>query len=585
MPNYSLTINSQFRPFSYQELLHPVMMATQAQQDLENQYGELAAKANIWDIMANEQTDSYAYKMYETYANDLENQANQLAREGLNAASRRDMLNMRARYSKEIIPIEQAYAARAKEAEEQRVGKAQGMIYEGDAATSSLNRYLNNNTVRYNAANSQEGFKRLATAASALAKRLQEYGRGKPIDAYTNTFLQEHGYRPSEINQVIKDLQSAIQGNPNIRGNGVLESLLANEMQTSGVNTWKNAAARNDYFNRVAPALYQAVGQTQVNTIENYGARLNAQEAMQTRAENRRHQHAMEEAGVKNGNGTLPSLRHWEGVLADNGFDSKVYKNILSKLTVNGRGLQKSYTNGNGKFINPMKVYEEIIEYAKKHPAHKRNNGLSATSLYRTSAGIGGGANVDISMSNAINEMKKKYGVSSILTADEYKAMKNLGFNSKSTFTDMYSTKIADAINSKMQLNRASSINMGDIGYVSDIIRGNMSRGNDIYDIDTKEKLEYSDFDSKVIDDDFIDIAYNRNHRGKILLMIGDRRVAVPAEYLSPEAKKLINYYESLMDQTNIDSEKARAQDMLSSELGILTNSFNKSRTRTSSKI
>src|SRR5574344_425465 len=107
--NY-IVINSKFKPFSYAEMLQPVQMATLAHQEVENEYAELATKANVWDEMANEQTDPYAYKMYKTYSNDIEEQAGQLAREGLNAASRRDMLNMRARYSKEITPIEQAYA-------------------------------------------------------------------------------------------------------------------------------------------------------------------------------------------------------------------------------------------------------------------------------------------------------------------------------------------------------------------------------------------------------------------------------------------------------------------------------------------
>ena len=96
MANYSLVVNSSFKPFSYQEMLSPVLMATQAHQELENQYGELATKANVWEEMANEQTDPYAYKMYKKYANDLEEQAGQLAREGLSAVSRRNMLNMKS---------------------------------------------------------------------------------------------------------------------------------------------------------------------------------------------------------------------------------------------------------------------------------------------------------------------------------------------------------------------------------------------------------------------------------------------------------------------------------------------------------
>ena len=100
MANYELVVNSKFQPFSFERYIQPYQIYGAAYKELENQYGELATKASVWEEMANEQTDPYAYKMYKTYANDLEEKAGQLAREGLNAASRRDMLNMRARYSR-----------------------------------------------------------------------------------------------------------------------------------------------------------------------------------------------------------------------------------------------------------------------------------------------------------------------------------------------------------------------------------------------------------------------------------------------------------------------------------------------------
>lgn len=282
MPNYSLVINSKFRPFSYAELAQPVAMSTQAHQEIENAYGDLNTKASIWEEMANEQTDPNAYKMYKTYANDLKAQADRLAKEGLNTTSRRDMLNMRARYSKEITPIENAYTARANEIKEQTAGRAQGIVYEGDASVASLDRYLKDPAIKYRFANSQEGFKRLASAATAISKELREYGRGKKLDAYTNTWLQQHGYKSTEIEQAIRDIDGALRGDGNVRGTNVLQSLLANEMQTAGVNDW-NIAAKMDYYNRVAPALYQAAGQTNVTTFEDYGAKLRAQESMQRR--------------------------------------------------------------------------------------------------------------------------------------------------------------------------------------------------------------------------------------------------------------------------------------------------------------
>ena len=54
MANYSLVLDTKFKPFSYAEMLAPVAAATQAHQALEEEYGNLSVKADIWENMANE---------------------------------------------------------------------------------------------------------------------------------------------------------------------------------------------------------------------------------------------------------------------------------------------------------------------------------------------------------------------------------------------------------------------------------------------------------------------------------------------------------------------------------------------------
>ena len=67
--------------------------------------GELGTKADVFDKMANEQTDPLAYAMYKQYSNDLAAQAESLAKQGLTPASRQGLIDMKRRYSSEIIPI------------------------------------------------------------------------------------------------------------------------------------------------------------------------------------------------------------------------------------------------------------------------------------------------------------------------------------------------------------------------------------------------------------------------------------------------------------------------------------------------
>ena len=282
MPNYSLVINSQFKPFSYQDMLAPTLMATQAHQELENQYGELAAKANIWEEMANEQTDPYAYNMYKTYANDLEKQAGQLAREGLNAASRRDMLNMRARYSKEIVPIEQAYTARQKQAEQQQQALLQDptLMLSRRAATTSLDDYIRNPQLAYDAYSGKLITAQAASAASALAKEMQEKPRKwRSIlgNSYYETMMQK-GFSSQAVLQ-------AIQDNPNAAPQ--LTRIVEDAINSSGVRNWGDQATIARAIDYAKQGLWSAVGETQYQTLDNWRAKMAEQEAMQIRAEKR----------------------------------------------------------------------------------------------------------------------------------------------------------------------------------------------------------------------------------------------------------------------------------------------------------
>lgn len=174
MANYSLVVNSKFQPFSFDRYLQPYQIYGQNYKEIEEQYTDLSTKAGIWDSLANEQTDPYTYKMYKTYANDLEDQASQLASEGLNAVSRKNMLNMRARYSKEIIPIEQAYNQKNKLAEEQRKLRAANpsIMFDRDFSSISLDELLNNPELSYTIVSGDDLYKKGKEAAISASSRM-----------------------------------------------------------------------------------------------------------------------------------------------------------------------------------------------------------------------------------------------------------------------------------------------------------------------------------------------------------------------------------------------------------------------------
>ena len=258
MANYSLVVNSSFKPFSYQEMLSPVLMATQAHQELENQYGELATKANVWEEMANKQTDPYAYKMYKSYADDLNAQADLLAKEGLNATSRRGMLNMRARYSSEITPIEQAYAARQKQAEQQQEAllKDPTLMLSRKAATTSLDDYIKNPQLAYE-----------AQSGALITKRVAE-----ELKNYKDTLLREGDWQSTASGQLLERRKSTgltrediqmIMENPNAFPE--IHQLIENVISSTGIKNWNDQQALDKAYMHAYEALPAGLGKETID--------------------------------------------------------------------------------------------------------------------------------------------------------------------------------------------------------------------------------------------------------------------------------------------------------------------------------
>lgn len=261
--NY-IVINSKFKPFSYAEMLQPVQMATMAHQDIENQYAELATKANVWEEMANEQTDPYAYKMYKTYSNDLEEQAGQLAREGLTPASRQNMLKMRQRYSSDIVPIEQAYKRRQELIDEQRKLLAQDntLMFDRSASMLSLDDLIKNPQLTYQSYSGATLAKQVGTAAQNLAKEMRENPRKwRSIlgNQYFETIMQK-GYRPEEIIQVLQN---------NSNASLVLRGIVEDAVGSSNIASWRDQATLNRAYDYARQGLWNAVGETQYQIQSN----------------------------------------------------------------------------------------------------------------------------------------------------------------------------------------------------------------------------------------------------------------------------------------------------------------------------
>lgn len=109
--NYSLVINSQFKPYELSDLMPLYQANTQAQSAAEEQAITLQTQADMYKNEALKNPNSRAAQIYNNYANDLQKQADDLLNNGLNANNRKGLLAMRGRYIGEIGNIAKAVAA------------------------------------------------------------------------------------------------------------------------------------------------------------------------------------------------------------------------------------------------------------------------------------------------------------------------------------------------------------------------------------------------------------------------------------------------------------------------------------------
>lgn len=264
MANYSFVSNAKFKPFSYQEMLQPLQAYTQEYNTIQEGMGELGTKADVFERMANEQTDPQAYAIYKQYSNDLAAQAESLAKQGLTPASRQGLIDMKRRYSSEIVPIEQAYKRRQELIDEQRKLQAQDstLLFDRPASTLSLDELIANPALSPQSYSGALLSKQVGTAAQNLAKEVRENPRKwRTIlgNQYYETIMQK-GFRPEEIMQ-------AVQNNP--EASPILQGIVEDAVGSSGIRSWGDENILNRAYDYARQGLWNAVGETQYQTLSN----------------------------------------------------------------------------------------------------------------------------------------------------------------------------------------------------------------------------------------------------------------------------------------------------------------------------
>ena len=266
--NYSLTVNSTFNPYSLQELLPIYQANAQAQYQAEEAFSQLQMKADQWEKLANNAQDADVYNTYKAYSNQLKTAADDILNNGINTASRRNLMNMRAQYASNIIPIEEAYNKRQQQAQVLWQARLQDpTLIAQDPSELGLSYYMKNPTYTPQSYSGKLLTAQSAQAAQNLAKTLSSYGKGEPIDSYTNTFIQKHGLTRNDIQKYLNGETTAT--------NKVLSAIYQQVYDSSQIGNWANENQRRQAVNFIKQGMWSAIGQDTVQAMENFEAREN----------------------------------------------------------------------------------------------------------------------------------------------------------------------------------------------------------------------------------------------------------------------------------------------------------------------
>ena len=143
--NY-ITIGSRFRPFSYEELIAPLVAAEQEhqrQEELYNTYSDTLGQ--IGGQLSREYDQDVLDNIYNPYRSALESAAEELASKGLTSGSRRTLNALRRQFNNELVPVQQGILARAEARKlwDEKVAKDPTLMTNANPYYQGVGAYMN----------------------------------------------------------------------------------------------------------------------------------------------------------------------------------------------------------------------------------------------------------------------------------------------------------------------------------------------------------------------------------------------------------------------------------------------------------
>ena len=541
MANYSLVVNSTFQPFSYQELAAPLDREELYQEKMAEEYDKLSTQADVLEAMGANDKDksSGAYNRYKAYSDALRKEADALYKFGLNTESRQRLTDLRRRYNTDIVPIQNAWSKREKEADDQMKAQLQNpsLMFTRDARTTTLDDYVRNPTGGYGVINGANITAQMAGMAKNLAKQVRS-GNRQNIDAYTYNYIEKYGLDENLIR--------------NWQDSPTLSAMYKQVMESNGVtpealNGSSNMQSIIDKSTGYAEmGMWNAMGEDKSHIVEDYGARLEAQAAKEIAVAQAK------EAAKSNTGPTVTSIG--VGMQSTEEYSAKNLE-ALNSLKAGHDGLKSAYFGKNMGQVNPMKIYGEYQEELKKHES--KGSQIRPTTYSPVSKRD---AYDKDAAKKVILQKYAKYGVTDILSDAQYKALSDIGYSANNGIKNGKHSALLQDFNKTVEQKSRYSTNMADYESFNEKaipnLRSRAQYGKEVGTIwaitnDGKigkpEKVEDLNLHSadNTKGNKVTDVQYDPQFKGKIVIQLSDGslHVADPGIYDS-NLSNMIQYAE-----------------------------------------
>lgn len=258
MANFYLDIKSDFKPYTFEEMLKPVALEDAYHKQLEEEYALLDSQLSsamtpkdtkpldptrgLLSTLEGSPLDQDSYDIIDLYKDDLQEASNSLVRDGLNPYSRGVFNNLRKRYSEEVLPISAAYNNRIAKATalQDLVKKDPTFVAEYNPMNYSLSEYVNNPALDHGRGFSKKDLTdTVKTFAESFAKAdtslLSKYG--VKIPGHTMTSYRK-GFTPQEIEEA-RQTYYAGENSKNPRIQALIE-MVRNAVKTTTADEWQD---------------------------------------------------------------------------------------------------------------------------------------------------------------------------------------------------------------------------------------------------------------------------------------------------------------------------------------------------------